>query len=153
MFTSIIMSLALYQSTTNSCHIVGDSIADGIHQRRPECRHTTRPGWSSDQWMRSFGRQYFTASTVIISLGSNDGVRSATLSNLTRLRRNISANRVIWIMPQGVNRSAGISVSVVQQHVEAVARINNDPIVRFRPSDGVHPSPYGYTILARRTRG
>ena len=60
------------------CLIVGDSIAVGTHQFKPDCVAYAKGGINSWQWNRKFGDKQLGANTVIISLGSNDheGVRT-----------------------------------------------------------------------------
>jgi len=54
------------------CLILGDSIAVGVAQFRPECVAYAKGGINSRQWVNSYITKNRSANTVIISLGSND---------------------------------------------------------------------------------
>ena len=73
------------------CLIIGDSIAVGTAQARPECVSYARGGWNSQQWNRDYlaKASKSPAKTVIISLGANDhaGVRS-----IWELQRSVGNN-------------------------------------------------------------
>jgi lysophospholipase L1-like esterase len=72
------------------CIILGDSIAVGLGQARPDCDVFAVSGITSDRYVQTLltSRQ---ARTVIISLGVNDGEGAATADNLLRLRAAITA--------------------------------------------------------------
>jgi hypothetical protein len=82
------------------CLIVGDSIAVGTHQFRPECAAYARGGWNSWQWNKDYLSSDLSAKTVIISLGSNDHKGVRTKAELQRLREKVGTGvRVFWILP------------------------------------------------------
>lgn len=140
------------------CLILGDSIAVGTHQFRPECMALAKGGINSHQWRKQYLERDSgalpPARTAIISLGSNDHKHVRTILELQTIRRNINADRVFWILPHGNNPASGIDIEWVQAFVKVVAAENNDivlPITRVQ-TDKIHPSWAGYKELAERTK-
>ena len=129
------------------CLILGDSIAVGTAKFREECVSYAKGGWNSLQYNRDFlDKASVPAQTVIISLGSNDHENIRTLWELQKLRRNIKASKVFWILP-------AIKPDV-QEMIKIVAKDYGDtilPITRLT-KDGIHPSWAGYKELAEKTR-
>ena len=129
------------------CLILGDSIAVGTAQVRPECVSYSKGGINSYQWLNTnVGKSPYVAKTVIISLGSNDHKGVKTAAELRSIRQLTKADRVYWILP-------AIKPDI-QDIVRTVAAENGDvvlPITRLQ-KDGVHPSWAGYKDLADRTR-
>lgn len=128
------------------CLILGDSIAQGTHQYRPECELIATNGINSRQWNKQNATRELSAPITIISLGSNDhpGVRS--LWELQQLRAKVVAQRVYWILPAN-NKD-------IQQMIQLIAQDYGDtvlPIPRLQ-KDGVHPSWAGYRQLAVSTK-
>jgi lysophospholipase L1-like esterase len=128
------------------CMIVGDSIAVGTHQYRPDCVAYAKGGINSSQWNKQNSNKNLTAKTVIISLGSNDHTGVRTLWELQQLRARTNAERVFWILP-------AIKPDV-QEMVRIVARDHGDTILPIPnlQADKVHPSWAGYKKLAEQTR-
>jgi lysophospholipase L1-like esterase len=128
------------------CLIVGDSIAVGTHQFRPECRVHAKVGINSSQWNRQNSSRDLTAKTLIISLGSNDHAGVRTMWELQQLRARADAKRVFWILP-------AIKPDV-QDMVRIIARDHGDVILPIPnlQADKVHPSGVGYKKLAEQTR-
>jgi len=128
------------------CMIVGDSIAVGTHQYRPECVAYAKGGINSYQWNKQNSNKNLTAKTVIISLGSNDHTGVRTLWELQQLRARVESARVFWILP-------AIKPDV-QEMVRIVARDHGDVILPISnlQADKVHPSWAGYKKLAEQTR-
>lgn len=129
------------------CLILGDSIAVGTAQARPECVSYSKGGINSYQWLnKNIGKSPYTAKTVIISLGSNDHKYVKTEAELRSIRELTKADRVYWILP-------AIKPDI-QDIVRKVAAENGDtvlPITRLQ-TDGVHPSWAGYKQLADATK-
>lgn len=129
------------------CLVIGDSIAVGTAQARPECVSYAKGGWNTWQWNRDYLKNNLSANTVIISLGSNDHAGVRTKAELQRLREKVgTTSRVFWIMPA--------IKPEVQQHITAIASEYGDtilPITRLQ-KDGVHPSWAGYKELAEKTK-
>ncbi len=130
-----------------SCFILGDSIAVGVGQARPECRTEATVGITSDRFLQAMASP-LGSEAVVISLGVNDGPDVTTEANLQRLRRNLTAARVVWLIP-GANPKA-------RQAVRDVAAAWRDDVVDVAPlvgPDGIHPTRAGYALLADQTRG
>ena len=93
------------------CAYIGDSIAVGLEQLDTNCAIYARVGASSE----FIARQYRNADAedyVVISMGSNDPNNPRLLQNAERLRRTITARRVVWILPY--NRTAAGDISIVE---------------------------------------
>jgi lysophospholipase L1-like esterase len=136
------------------CLILGDSIAVGVSQFRTECIAYAKGGINSWQWVNSHITKDLSASTVIISLGSNDHKGIKTVKELRTIRELTKAKRVFWILPSGVHPKNNIPVSDIQQMVRLVAEEYGDvvlPVTRLQ-ADGIHPSTAGYKELANNTR-
>jgi lysophospholipase L1-like esterase len=136
------------------CLIIGDSIAQGIANYRPECVEYAHVGWNSQQFNRHYRTTQLDANTVVISLGTNDHRYTDTYEQLSVLRSRINARRVIWIVPAAVNPSSGANISIIQTSIDSIATANGDAILTIpRPmADRYHPTGRGYQQLARRTR-
>jgi lysophospholipase L1-like esterase len=129
------------------CLILGDSIAMGTHQARPECVAYAKGGWNSWQWNRDYLKNSLTAKTVIISLGSNDHKGVRTKAELQRIREKVgTAARVFWILPAINPTVQAIVNSMAEEYGDTVL-----PITRLQ-KDGVHPSWAGYKELAEKTK-
>jgi lysophospholipase L1-like esterase len=134
------------------CLIVGDSIAVGTAQARPECVSYSKSGWNSWNWNKDYLAKASSqpARTVIISLGANDHRGIKTEQELRKMREAVKGNRVFWISP-GKERKP-----IPQDAIERIAREYGDTIIN-RPEahmskDGVHPTGRGYRVLADQTR-
>jgi lysophospholipase L1-like esterase len=131
------------------CLIVGDSIAVGVSQVRPECASIAKSGINSRDWNSKNMHRLQPTRTLIISLGANDaGIN--TEANIRSLRTNAQADRVFWLLPS--QRLKPRQVEAVQQ----VAREFGDMVIP-RPetnisADGVHPTYHGYKLLGNQTR-
>jgi lysophospholipase L1-like esterase len=128
------------------CLIVGDSIAVGTAQQRPECVSLSQGGINSRDWNKKNAGNSVAASTVIISLGSNDTKDIRTIWELQTLRDKVKADRVYWIMP------------AIKPHVQKMVQVVADsygdtvlPIISLQ-KDGVHPDTKGYRAIANSTR-
>ena len=130
------------------CLIMGDSIAVGVSQYRPECASYSQSGITSAGWIKKWGDKPEAAKIVVISLGANDYTVD-TMTHIKMLRNNITADKVIWLLPRADR------VPMAVNAVYEVARQFNDVIVD-RPKevspDGIHPTAAGYKWLADRTR-
>ena len=136
------------------CLIVGDSIAVGLHQQRPECVSYSHSGWNSWQWNKKYKDKSLAAKTVIISLGSNDHQYVRTIWELQELRSRTKADRVFWILPAGNLKAGGVDIQDIQKMVSVVAQQYSDvvlPINRLQ-KDGIHPSTAGYKSIAEKTK-
>jgi len=129
--------------------IVGDSIAVGVSQVRPECQAIVKSGINSSTWNRLHLEKLQPARTLIISLGANDlGVD--TDANIRRLRAAAQADRVFWLLP--IQRLKPEQVRAVK----FVAVEYGDTVIprpeRDISADGVHPTFKGYKVLGDLTR-
>jgi len=131
------------------CLIVGDSIAVGVSQVRPECQAIVKSGINSSDWNKKHLHKLKPARTLIISLGANDlGIN--TEGHVRSLRTNAQADRVFWLLP---------SQKLKPQQVAAVRQVAEEfgDTVIPRPesnisADGVHPTYRGYKVLGDQTR-
>ena len=128
------------------CMIIGDSIAVGTHQFRPECVAYAKGGWNTWQWNRDYLKNDLTAKTVIISLGSNDHKGVRTKAELQRIREKIVSAKVFWILPAIKPEIQEIVKSMALEYGDVVL-----PITKLQP-DKVHPSWAGYKELAEKTK-
>jgi lysophospholipase L1-like esterase len=128
------------------CLILGDSIAVGIAQHRPECVAYAKVGINSRNWVNQNITKELSAGTVIISLGSNDHKNVNTLRELFTLREVVRAKQVYWILP-AINPE-------VQEMVDIVADKYEDKIIKIPTvsKDGVHPTTNAYKELAIKTK-
>lgn len=119
------------------CVLIGDSIAVGLKQHLP-CVLEAKVGRSSHH--QAVIIKPIIAGTVIISLGSNDVGDSLAIKSLIRhlrvVRRNIDADKVIWVLPYH---------NQPHEAIRRVAAENGDgllDLINFRTNDGVHPRSY-----------
>jgi lysophospholipase L1-like esterase len=127
------------------CLIIGDSIAVGTKQFRPDCVAFAKGGINSGQWRRQYleGDQGALplAETLIISLGSNDHKGVKTREEISNIRSKVLAKRVYWILPAIKPEIQSIVREVATGFGDTVL-----PITRLQP-DGIHPSWAGYKEL------
>ena len=129
------------------CLIVGDSIAVGTHQFKPECAVYAKGGINSKQWVdKNIKNMPLEAKTVIISLGSNDHKYIKTENELQTVRLLTKADRVYWILPAIKPDIQEIVKKVAAQYGDTVL-----PITSLQP-DKVHPSWAGYKEIAKETK-
>ena len=130
------------------CLIMGDSIAVGAHQYRQECVSLSKVGITSHSWDKKYGSNNLTATTVIISLGTNDWEGANTYRKLQQIREKIQAARVFWIVPNQQSRPHAY------QDVSTVAGMFGDTVIwtnRYQ-KDNIHPSWAGYKELMEKTK-
>lgn len=130
------------------CLILGDSIAVGTHQFKPQCTLIAKSGINSREYYQKYmlpRQNDLGAEVVIISLGSNDWDGIKTYNELYRLRERIKAERVYWIMP---------SYERFPKQAEDVKLISlsfGDFVIkptRYQ-ADQVHPTTSGYKQIAK----
>jgi len=136
------------------CLIVGDSIALGVAQHKPECSIYAKGGINSWQWNRQYRDAHLNTKVVLISLGSNDHSGVKTLQELERLRERITAARVYWVLPHGNLKASNIPISTIQMWVKKIAEKYSDIVlpITYPSSDGIHPSTRGYKHLAEQVQ-
>ena len=128
------------------CLILGDSIAVGIAQQRPECVSYVKTGITSYAWNNANITKRLVAKTVVISLGANDSQKINTRSELESLRELIKTELVFWILPTNKPNLHPFIRELAADYGDVVLPIANIS------SDGVHPSAKGYKLLANQTR-
>ena len=136
------------------CLILGDSIAVGTANVRQECVSYSHGGWNTWQWNKKYidkDHSNLQAKTVIISLGTNDHSGVNTFKELMKMRQNVDAARVFWIMPPCNDKFCKPHVNEV---VEIIARNFGDNIISTKrvQTDSIHPSWAGYKELAEKTK-
>ena len=131
------------------CMIIGDSIAVGTAQFRPECVAYAQGGITTMGWTKKYSQNDLTANTVVISLGTNDWEKADTYAMLMNIRTKIKGNaRVFWILPNEESKPL-----IVHQVKEVAAQFNDTvlPTARWQ-KDKIHPSWAGYKDIAERTK-
>lgn len=133
------------------CLILGDSIAVGVAQQRPECVSYSIGGYNTWQWNKKFGDKVLASPVVIISLGTNDHKGVKTMAELTAMRNRVTAERVYWIMPPCNDKFCKPEVN---EWVKTLANSRGDTIITTKrlQADAIHPSWAGYKELANQTR-
>ncbi len=127
------------------CVFLGDSIAVGIGTYSPECQTIARVGITSQRYADTM-MVHQDAQMAVISLGVNDDPSANTVENLRRVRADVNAARVFWIVPN-VRPYA-------REAVQAVAIERGDALVDlhgFRSMmarDQIHPTGQGYELIA-----
>jgi len=128
------------------CLILGDSIAEGIAQHRPECIVYAKTGITSRAWNNANITKLLKAKTVVISLGTNDSANINTRRELETLREMVSAELVFWILPANKPSIHAFIRELAEDCHDVVLPVSN--ISR----DNVHPTTKGYKLLANQTR-
>lgn len=132
------------------CLVMGDSIAVGIGQARPDCFTVAQVGITSDNWFKQYNpkldKQF---KVVVISLGTND-YYGVTAEYLYKIRKNVKANAVVWILP---------SYSLKPKQRVIIREISNEfgdkvlDITEHVGRDGIHPpSLIEYRKIGDKTR-
>ena len=137
------------------CLIIGDSIAVGTKMFMPQCADYAKGGINSAQWNKQYRGHELKATTVIISLGSNDHKYVKTYDELVFMRERVNATHVFWVLPAGNLPTGGVPISDIQRIVQDIAKQNGDtvlPITRLQP-DKIHPSWAGYKEIAEQVKG
>jgi lysophospholipase L1-like esterase len=134
------------------CMIVGDSIAVGTSQTRPECVSFAKSGWNSMNWNKDYlpkveGKQ---VKTLIISLGANDYKGIKTDEELRKMRAKVKAERVFWVSLGKDRKQEQMAI------ITKIAAEYGDTIIP-RPeahmsSDKVHPTGRGYKIIGEAAK-
>jgi len=133
------------------CMVLGDSIAVGTHQVRPECALVGKGGINSRQWNKNYSGQIKPAETIIISLGTNDHSGINTFRELMAMRQNIEGKRVFWIMPPCNDK---FCKPAVNDAVEIIAKNFGDTVISTKQvqPDSIHPNRAGYKEIAQATQ-
>ena len=140
------------------CLLLGDSIALGAQQFKPECVAYAQNGINSRQWNKKFLQSdqgnNLNAKTVIISLGSNDHLGIRTIYELQEIRKKVKADHVFWILPAGNNPTSGVDIEWMQSFIKVVAGEYGDTVIPIKhlQKDGIHPSREGYKEIVSVTK-
>ena len=128
------------------CMIIGDSIAVGTAQVRTECVAYATGGINSWGWNKKYAKVDLNASTMIISLGTNDHNGVHTFKELSDMRSTVKADRVFWILPAIKPH--------IQDMVKIIAKNYGDTVISTQrlQKDAIHPSWAGYKELAKLTK-
>lgn len=128
------------------CYIMGDSIAQGLAINRKDCSSETQVGLNTKKAVQYWlGKGRMVKDKVVISLGINDG-NINTVDNLKRIRDNIRANQVIWILPPKQEKS---------NEVRKVATSYGDFVLNISSQigkDNIHPTGRGYVTIAEHLK-
>lgn len=126
------------------CLILGDSIAVGISQMRPECVVEAKSGINSEDYANGLFRHFQLADSkkTIISLGSNDAYVESYGPMLT-LRELIKGD-VIWILSSNNEESRFAALTIAKHFGDSVVDTRAYPMSQ----DGVHPTTSGYKQIA-----
>jgi lysophospholipase L1-like esterase len=132
------------------CLILGDSIAVGVAMFKKECISLSKGGINSQQYNKKYAGVELYSEAVLISLGSNDHKWVKTKQELLKLRHNVNAKRVYWVLPEGNLPAGGKDIEDVRKNVLEVSDEYGDivlPIMSLS-KDGIHPTVKGYKNLA-----
>lgn len=123
------------------CQYIGDSIAVGLQQLDHKCEIHAKVGASTDYIVKQYSKYGPNARDyVVISMGSNGPYNPSNLANARKLRRNIEAAVIVWILPYN---------PVAAGDIKLVAREFGDSYVELKSyptRDHIHPS---YRPVAR----
>ena len=121
------------------CLVLGDSIALGFGQVRPDCTSISVSSITTNNWLLTKSSQIQPANTTIISLGTNDWNFETLEPDLERVRSTLSG-RIFWILPSATLRPQQRAI------VEKVAKSHGDLVLnppKSLEADGIHPTYTG----------
>jgi hypothetical protein len=130
------------------CLILGDSIAVGIGQMRPDCVVEAKVGINSEDYANGLFRHFeiVDSKKTIISLGSNDAYVES-YGPMLALRELIKGD-VIWILNSNNEESRFGALTIAKQYGDEVLDTKSYPM----SPDGVHPTGKGYKMIAEETK-
>lgn len=123
------------------CVVVGDSLGIGVgaainrRVRGTSCVIRSRKGAGSMEIARTTPE--IRANVTLISIGSNDPTHRGLQRNLWSVRRRVTADEVVWILPRHRGAAAVVTRECARWGDHAV----DAGAVKSR--DGVHPDDYG----------
>ena len=126
------------------CLIMGDSIAVGIGQFRPDCVVEAKVGINSEDYANGLFRHFYLedSAKTIISLGSNDGYVES-YGPMLAIRELIKSD-VIWILSSNNEESRFAALTIARHYGDNVIDTSSYPLSK----DGVHPTRKGYKLIA-----
>lgn len=131
------------------CVVLGDSIAVGIGLYRPECETVAKVGITSARYIDTL-LVHHTAGAAIISLGVNDDQTVPTLADLRRVRAEVTARQVVWIIPNVKDFARNAVRQVALENGDATLDLRR--YAGFIAPDHVHPTGRGYLLIAGNLR-
>ena len=136
------------------CLILGDSIAVGTAMYKPECVSISKGGINSQQYNKKVAGMELYSGSVLISLGSNDHKWVKTKQELQKLRKNIKATNVYWVLPEGNLPAGGVNIEDIRRIVLEVSEEHGDVVLPIMSlsKDGIHPTGVGYKDLAAQIK-
>lgn len=134
------------------CLILGDSIAVGTAMFKKECVSISKGGINSQQYNKKVAGMELYSGSVLISLGSNDHKWVKTKQELEKLRKNIKATNVYWVLPEGNLPAGGVSIDEIRRIVLEVSEEYGDIVIPIMhlSRDGIHPTGVGYKEIAEQ---
>jgi lysophospholipase L1-like esterase len=131
------------------CVFIGDSLAYGTAQMRPDCKNLAVSGRNTEQTLLQVHQIPRSADHVLISVGANDlPTKKAELrKQIIKLRATLASYCVTWLLPPN-NRAARLIITEIASNY-------GDQVLDVKPwvgADGVHPGRSGYQKLANQTR-
>lgn len=134
------------------CLILGDSIAVGTAMFKKECVSISKGGINSQQYNKKVAGMELYSNSVLISLGSNDHKWVKTKQELEKLRKNIKATNVYWVLPEGNLPAGGVSIDEIRRIVLEVSEEYGDIVIPIMhlSKDGIHPTGVGYKEIAEQ---
>lgn len=135
------------------CLILGDSIAQGVAQSRPECMAIVQKGVTSEMFKYEvINRPEFTHkhwNTLVISLGTNDNHWDVTEIYLRLLRERVKADKVWWILPQAkFHQARNAVILVADTYGDQILEVLDKNLEK----DKIHPNANGYKEIAEQTK-
>jgi lysophospholipase L1-like esterase len=136
------------------CLILGDSIAVGTAMYKKECVSISKGGINSQQYNKKVAGMELYSGSVLISLGSNDHKWVKTKQELEKLRKNIKATNVYWVLPEGNLPAGGVNIEDIRRIVLEVSEEHGDVVLPIMSlsKDGIHPTGVGYKDLAAQIK-
>ena len=133
------------------CLILGDSLAVGVGQIRKECATYAKSGINSYDYVNRHvlhTQGNTKATSIIISLGSNDTSKINTFEELDSLRQLVDADRVYWIVPNIKEDKRRAVLAVADKYKDFVI----DARQHDASPDQVHPTYKGYKSISEKTK-
>lgn len=121
---------------------------------KKECVSISKGGINSQQYNKKVAGMELYSGSVLISLGSNDHKWVKTKQELQKLRKNIKATNVYWVLPEGNLPAGGVNIEDIRRIVLEVSEEHGDivlPIMSLS-KDGIHPTGVGYKDLAAQIK-
>ena len=126
------------------CLILGDSIAVGIAQHRPDCVVEAKIGINSEDYANGLFRHFVVEGSkkTIISLGSNDAYVES-YGPMLAIRELIKGD-VVWILSSNNDESRFAALTIAKHYGDSVIDTESYPLSK----DGVHPTANSYKLIA-----